>query len=356
MTASTRHLSLRDPPMQCPTLGELPAPAFGKTGWPWTEESRRLPSQTSEGCPWPCISVVTPSFNQGEFIEETIRSVLLQGYPNLDYLVIDGGSTDSSVEIIKKYSPWLSYWVSKPDAGQSDAINRGLKMASGVFATWINSDDMLCRNALAEHALRIGFDSSVVYVGICAYTDENGKILSMHRGRIHSLKDLLRIPEVWRKGGNIVQPEVLFPRKLALEVGCLTRDNHSCMDYELWGKFFLAGAKFQYTEVPFGMHRRHDQQKSNDLSRSTESLIPLAIRFVGLAEGLSEEEKESIRNELQAYFAAYPETQWRESGRLARWGLPRPIVAGIRKGRQTVRKVLRFWGIGLKNDIRGIQA
>ena len=229
-------------------------------------------------------------------------------------------------------------------------------MASGVFATWINSDDMLYKNALAEHALRIGFDSSVVYVGICAHTDENGKILSMHRGRIHSLKDLLRIPEVWRKGGNIVQPEVLFPRQLALEVGGLNPDNHYCMDYELWGKFLLAGAKFQYTQVPFSMHRRHGEQKSNDLSRSTELLIPIAMRFVGLAESLSKEERDSIRKELQAYLAEYPKTQWRQSGRLARWGLPRPIVTGVRKCRQTVRKVLRFWGIGLKNDIRGIQA
>ena len=111
-----------------------------------------LPSQTAEGHPWPRISVVTPSFNQGEFIEETIRSILLQGYPNLEYIVMDGGSTDNSVEIIKKYSPWLSYWISEPDAGQSDAINRGLKQASGDFATWINSDDLLCKNALVGHA------------------------------------------------------------------------------------------------------------------------------------------------------------------------------------------------------------
>jgi len=80
------------------------------------------------------------------------------------------------------------------------------------------------------------------------------------------------------------------------------------------------------------------------------------MRFVGLAESLSKEERDSIRKELQAYLAEYPKTQWRQSGRLARWGLPRPIVTGVRRCRQTVRKVLRFWGIGLKNDIRGIQA
>ena len=133
--------------LQCPQLSELPRAPSGKTGWPWTEESRRLPVSRYEGHPWPRISVITPSFNQGEFIEETIRSVLLQGYPDLEYLILDGGSTDNSIEIIKKYSTWLTYWVSEPDSGQSDAINRGLKRASGDFSTWINSDDMLCKNA-----------------------------------------------------------------------------------------------------------------------------------------------------------------------------------------------------------------
>src|SRR5262249_25120644 len=330
--------------MQCPTLSELPSPPTDKTGWPWTEESRRLSNRTTEDRAWPRISVVTPSFNQGEFIEETIRSILLQGYPNLEYLIIDGGSTDNTLEIIKKYSSWISYWVSEADAGQSDAINRGLKRASGEFATWINSDDMLYKDALVEHASRIGFDSSVVYVGICAYTDENGKILSVHRARVRCLKDLLRLPQVWRKGGNIVQPEVLFPRKLALDVGCLSLDNHSCMDYELWGEFFLAGAKFEYTNVPFGMHRRHGAQKSNDLARSTEALRPITMRFLGLADCLSKNEKDTIREELEAYFAAFPEMQWRQSGRLVRLGLPKPIVAGIRKGRQTLANALAYWG------------
>src|SRR5881628_3421443 len=167
--------------MRCPRLNELPAAQVGKTGWPWTEESRRLQDQMPDGRPWPRISVVTPSYNQGQFIEETIRSILLQGYPDLEYLVLDGASTDNSVEIIKQYSPWLSYWTSEPDSGQSDAINRGLKMATGDFATWINSDDMLCKNALADHALRVGFDANVVYLGFCRYIDRDSNPLSTHR-------------------------------------------------------------------------------------------------------------------------------------------------------------------------------
>jgi glycosyltransferase involved in cell wall biosynthesis len=334
--------------MRCPKLTELPEPLSGKRGWPWTEESRRLPDAAPDASPWPRITIVTPSFNQASFLEETIRSVLLQGYPDLEYIVLDGGSTDGSLEIIKKYSPWISYWASAPDGGQSAAINRGLKMGTGEFATWINSDDLLYQNALFEHASRIGFDSSVVYVGICAYTDESGKILSMHRGRIHSLEELLRIPEVWRKGGNIVQPEVLFPRKLALEVGGLNPDNHYSMDYELWGKFFLARAQFRYTEVPFGMARRRPEQKSRDGLRTTDSLIPTAMRLASLAEGLSKEARDSIQGALQEYLAGYPERHWRATGRLARWGLPRPIVAGIRSGRQRLGRTLRYWGLGAK--------
>src|SRR5215470_2932653 len=196
--------------MRCPQLNDLPEPPPGKKGWPWTEESNPLPSDPkSLGREWPRVTVVTPSFNQGRFIEETIRSVLLQGYSDLEYIVIDGGSTDQTVEIIKKYSPWFKYWVSKPDAGQSDAINRGLKIGSGEFAAWINSDDMLCKDALTEQALRAGFDSETVYVGDCLYVDEKGKFISVHRGKVVSLEDLLRVGTVWRAEeyrGHIDQP------------------------------------------------------------------------------------------------------------------------------------------------------
>src|SRR5262245_19754812 len=110
--------------MQCPTLPELPPPPLGKTGWPWTVETQRLPAVRPDGSTWPRISIVTPSYDQGQFIEETIRSVLLQGYPDLEYIVIDGGSTDGAVDIIRKYAPWLTYWTSEPDHGQAHAINK----------------------------------------------------------------------------------------------------------------------------------------------------------------------------------------------------------------------------------------
>src|SRR5262245_9999832 len=113
--------------VRCPSLAELPKPPSGKNGWPWTEESSRLPESKPGTGSWPRITIVTPSFNQGRFLEEAIRSILLQGHPNLEYFVLDGGSVDGSVEIIEKYSQWLDFWVSELDHGQSAAINRGLR-------------------------------------------------------------------------------------------------------------------------------------------------------------------------------------------------------------------------------------
>jgi glycosyltransferase involved in cell wall biosynthesis len=107
-----------------------------------------LPETQPNGSPWPEISIVTPSYNQGQFIEETIRSVLLQRYPNLEYVVIDGGSDDQTVEILNKYDQWIDYWVSESDAGQSHALNKGFREATGNILAYINSDDYYLDGAL----------------------------------------------------------------------------------------------------------------------------------------------------------------------------------------------------------------
>ena len=111
--------------MRCPALTELPPPPPGRTGWPWTEPRPHLADTMPNGQPWPRISIVTPSYNQGQFLEETIRSVLLQGYPDVEYMVIDGGSTDGTLEIIKKYAPWFTYCVSEPIPGRAMPLIRG---------------------------------------------------------------------------------------------------------------------------------------------------------------------------------------------------------------------------------------
>ena len=145
--------------MHCPRLADLPPPASGRTGWPWTVETPPSPPTRPDGGPWPRISIVTPSYNQGQFIEETIRSILLQGYPDLEYIIIDGGSTDQSVDIIKKYEPWLTYWVSEKDRGQVHAINKGLAKSSGEIFQWINSDDVLLFSAIPYIATAFSGDA-----------------------------------------------------------------------------------------------------------------------------------------------------------------------------------------------------
>jgi glycosyltransferase involved in cell wall biosynthesis len=326
--------------VRCPTLNELPSPPPGKQGWPWTEESLRLWEQTAENRSYPRITVVSPSLNQGRFIEETIRSVLLQGYPDLEYLIIDGGSTDSTVEIIEKYSKWITFWVSTPDRGQSAALNRGFGMACGLYGVWINSDDLLCKNALADQALKVGFDGGVLYVGDCVDIDETGKVLSTNRGRVHSLEDLLRIPSVWRSGGYISQPEVLFPIELMHRVGGLNEDNHLTMDYELWGKFFLAGCKVYYTGIPFGCFRHHQGQKTQQNFKQTESMLEVARRLIALADNLPPQTKDNILRDLDSYWDLYPNQVWRATGRLAKIGLPSSVVNPIRKLKRAVEKTI----------------
>jgi glycosyltransferase involved in cell wall biosynthesis len=135
-----------------PAVTDLPLPSRELTGWPWTEGSEPVPPHRPDGSPWPRITIVTPSYNQGQYIEETIRSILLQGYPNLEYIIMDGGSTDGTVDIIRKYERWIDYWESVPDQGQAHAINKGLARATGALFQWINSDDVLQPGSLLSVA------------------------------------------------------------------------------------------------------------------------------------------------------------------------------------------------------------
>jgi glycosyltransferase involved in cell wall biosynthesis len=334
--------------MRCPRLKDLPEPPSGKRGWPWTEESTPLLGSLPNSREWPRITVITPSFNQARFIEETLRSVLLQGYSNLEYLVLDGGSTDGSVDIIKRYSSWIDYWTSESDGGQSVAINRGLRMGSGQWATWINSDDLLCKDALVRQVSQMALlsegtpTSDTVYAGICLIIDTNRNVLFSHRGRVHCLDDLVRIRTVWRSGGYIVQPEVLFPRKLALAVGGLDPGNHYTMDYELWGKLFLAGAEIRYTDTPFGMFRKHSNQKTHDMLRQTRSLLDTAAKLVMQADLWPDSTRDAILQDLRAYGEAYEASYWPGTGRLARLGLPRGIVTGLRRVKNFLLEVVPF--------------
>jgi glycosyltransferase involved in cell wall biosynthesis len=327
--------------LRCPALSDLPTPAPGRSGWPSTEESDRLPAAAAH----PRITIVTPSFNQAAFLEETLRSVLLQGYPDLEYIVLDGGSTDGSVEIIRKYERWLHHWESAPDGGQSNAINRGLKLGSGTHATWINSDDMLCQNALTQHATHQGFDPAVIYVGTCRHIDVAGNTLQIHEGNVHTFEDLVRIREVWRSGGYIDQPAVLFPLALARSVGGLNPSNHRTMDYELWGRLFLAGGQFAYSQVPFGVFRNHPAQKTFDMLEQTRSLVETAAALIRTSGYFDATTQAGLLDDLDRYHAQFRQHYWRDSGRLGRLGLPIPVIALLRKLKELfLAPIATLWG------------
>jgi glycosyltransferase involved in cell wall biosynthesis len=184
------------------------------------------------GVPWPRISIVTPSLNQGLFIEETIRSVLLQGYPDLEYIVIDGGSTDDSVEIIKKYERWLTFWVSERDRGQSHAVNKGFSKASGEIYSWLNSDDYLMPNALRNIALAYeSFGDSGAWCGGCLRVDSNDKVLRKtwpNRLAPEAIAD-------WPRN-NYAQSACFFSKDAWHKCGPLDEELCYVMDLDLWIK------------------------------------------------------------------------------------------------------------------------
>lgn len=206
-------------------LHQLPPPPPGKTGWPWTEETD--PGLFSPEIDWPKISIVTPSYNQGEFIEETIRSVILQNYPNLEYVVIDGGSTDESVEIIRKYERWIDFWVSEKDRGQSEAINKGFKKCSGTWFAWINSDDYLYKEALLN-ILENNLSGKKIVIGSGNLVDIFRNLIHTKKASLINFKDLIK----WGKVPN--QPSVFMTYELFQSVSGVRNDFHYALDWRLW--------------------------------------------------------------------------------------------------------------------------
>jgi len=224
----------------CPSILELPPPPEGKVGWPWAAETSLLAEQTlfqkvSGERPssfWPSISIVTPSYNQGQFIEETIRSILLQGYPNIEFIIVDGGSNDESVPIIKKYSRWLKVWVSEPDSGQSHAINKGLLYCEGEIFNWINSDDLLTPGALYEVALAWKKEPHTIIAGRVIDFDEDGNE-TLIKPKALSLRNFVNFQAARKDQMTWHQPGTFLPRVKVMQVGGVQENLKFNMDHFL---------------------------------------------------------------------------------------------------------------------------
>jgi hypothetical protein len=237
-------------------LASVPAPA-GKVGWPWTEASARMPATMPGGRPWPRFTVVTPSYNQAEFLEETIRSVLFQGYPNLEYFVVDGGSADGSVEIIRRYKPWLARWVSQPDGGQAEAIRKGFGWAAGELLAWLNSDDIYAPGALATAARAFADRPEAVLI----YGDANviGRDSSLE-GPAHYVRPFDRA-YLLAESNLIAQPSAFFRRAAYAAAGGLDVSLHYVMDWDLWLRLEEQGPVHHLPEVLSSM-RDHPTAKT----------------------------------------------------------------------------------------------
>jgi glycosyltransferase involved in cell wall biosynthesis len=247
----------------------LPPPPAGKTGFPWTAE---VPPQAYQRADYPKISIVTPSYNQAAFLEQTLRSVLLQNYPNLEYIVIDGGSTDGSVEILQKYAAFITYWVSEPDKGQSEAINKGIAKCTGEVFNWLNSDDAYFPMSLLQVAETFMDTQALVVCGTSQSIDTENNPIQDNPPTQLVKGDLISTLAT----ASIEQPSTFFRLDCFQKLGNLSEKLDYRMDWEFWWRFLLGYGIEKVVQIPqkLVLFRWHSDSKSQTQSEAgAESLF-----------------------------------------------------------------------------------
>ena len=205
------------------------------------------------------ISIITPSFNQVEFLERTLLSVLDQGYPNIEYIVIDGGSTDGSVDLIKKYEHRLAYWVSEKDRGQAHAINKGLERATGDWVAWQNSDDLFYPGAFSQLAEAAQANRRVkLIIG-------NMRLVDTHDCVMREMKYVKPSYESLRSEGMVLTNQAAFwQRNLHQEIGFLSETLDCGFDYEWFLRLLAHTDQSHHVNAPWGALRLHEQTKTSN--------------------------------------------------------------------------------------------
>ncbi len=234
---------------------------------------------------WPRISVITVSYNQAKYLPECLASVLGQGYPHLDFVVIDGGSTDGSREILERHREKLSALVIEPDRGQSHALNKGFALAKGEMLTWLCSDDRLEPGALGAVAESHRRTSCDLVVGGCRVIDGEGRTKTVHHSAFVtetvsplSFGDLASFTATWQRALYFYQPEVFFTHDLWQRSGAHVKEHlHYAMDYDLFLRFALAGADVFATRQILGCSRQHSEQKTR---HETPLYLPTVSRIL----------------------------------------------------------------------------
>jgi len=254
--------------LNTPSQKDLPPTPPGRSGWPWTEDGPAIPATMSDGNLWPRVTIVTPSYNQAEYLEETIRSVLMQGYPNLEYIIIDGGSIDDSVEIIRRYEPWLSYWTSEPDRGQCHAINKGFAKSTGEIMAYLNSDDIYSPNTLSYAVTRIMASDCDILIGGMVVVEKEGEQVYFSRQVTPNQGPLIHQFPIFENGRvekfQFIQPSMFWRQIIWEKTGEMNESYIYIMDREWCTRALAKGASVHTVDDVLARFTLHSGSKTHE--------------------------------------------------------------------------------------------